>query len=270
MWIPWVWPNWWTDTDRYDKWTADQIEKWRVSVFGENTKIYLAGHSTGSYMCSVYALYYPEKLEYLILCSPVCLLTKQEFLKESGQSSIDLKSYNFGTTFLSRYCWNYMTFPDMVRALGIFGPSIFINGKKKTQMNQQRYGDLDKNLCNEMRDLWFEYIYHIHAQPKSYEDLLFAYMKPWCWPRNPILDRLVDKLQCHLLLLYADDEPKLSDPWGGRKLVKKLKEKKGWEYKVDMEMISDSSHQMFLNQPVKSCKAILLHTHDLKEMRMES
>ena len=263
VWIPWIYPNWSNNIDYYDKWTADQIEKWRLSVFDDKQKIYLMGHSTGSYMVSAYALYYPQNLDYLILCSPVCLLTEKEYLSRSGLLKIDLDAYGFGASVLSKYLWNYFTWPDIVRGLGIFGPLIFINALKATQKHYQKFGDLDKGLWSEMSDLWFRYTYDLHAQPKSYEDLLYAYMKPWCWPRKALLMRLKEKLDCNLLLMYADNEQSMCDKIGGKLLIQQLEDRKDWKCKADIEIIEDSTHQLFLNQPVQCCKAILKHTHSI-------
>ena len=249
--------------EKYDRWTAGQIEKWRVCVFGSEAKILLLGHSTGAYMASAYCLYYPKKLDYLILCSAVCILTEKQYLKIRGLKEIDHEPYGFGSMFLSKYTWNYATWPDVVRALGWFGPYIFINALKETQKHHV-FGDLDVNLSERMKDLWFTYTYHLHAQPKSYEDLLYAYMLPWCWPREPLLNRLSEKLECNLLLIYADDDMAFSDEYHGKVMLEKLKQKRNWKYKAHMEVIKGSSHQLFLNQPVDSCKAIIKYCTQLK------
>eukprot|EP01084_Bolivina_argentea_P205139 350499_1 len=262
--LPWLLPNWFPNPEKYDKWTADQIEKWRLCVFDKDEKIFLMGHSTGSYMCSVYTIHYPNKVNYLILCSPICLLAEKEYLSCSGLLQINQSEYGLPTTMLSKYFWSWWTFNDIVRGLGIFGPFIFIKFMKQTHKHHTHFGDVDEILWNKMSNLWFEYTYHLYAQPKSYEDLLYAYMKPWCWPRNPLLNRLKDKLNCNLLLIYADEESSMSDKFGGMELLKQLKELKDWKYKVNLEVINNSSHQLFLNQPVECVKAILRHTHNYK------
>merc|ERR1712154_21935 len=37
--LPWIWPNWSPNVEQFDRWTAEQIEAWRVCVFGKEAKI---------------------------------------------------------------------------------------------------------------------------------------------------------------------------------------------------------------------------------------
>ncbi len=73
------------------------------------------------------------------------------------------------------------------------------------------------------------------------------------------------KIKCNLLLIYAENEISMSDKFGGIKLINELKYANNceWNYEANLEIIKDSSHQLFLNQPIKCVKAILKHTHNI-------
>ena len=55
IWIPWIYPNWSPNIDKYEKWTAEQIENWRLTVFGDKQKIYLMG-TVQDHICVVHIL----------------------------------------------------------------------------------------------------------------------------------------------------------------------------------------------------------------------
>lgn len=55
---------------------VDSLEKWRETMKLE--KIVLVGHSLGGFLSACYALKYPERVEKLILVSPVGLPVKPD------------------------------------------------------------------------------------------------------------------------------------------------------------------------------------------------
>lgn len=62
--------------DMAEDFFVDAIHHWKVKVFKDlgipdDKKYYLAGHSLGGYLSSVYALKYENEIEKLILLSPV-------------------------------------------------------------------------------------------------------------------------------------------------------------------------------------------------------
>lgn len=65
------------DVDLAEDFFVDSIKLWKEKV-GIRSKYYLAGHSLGGYLSTVYALRYPENIEKLLLLSPVGVPEKPE------------------------------------------------------------------------------------------------------------------------------------------------------------------------------------------------
>lgn len=62
--------------DQAEHFFVESIRQWKLSLFQElgictDRKYYLAGHSLGGYLSSVYAIKYQREIEKLILLSPV-------------------------------------------------------------------------------------------------------------------------------------------------------------------------------------------------------
>jgi len=64
------------DPEENEKMFVDYLEKWRIAVGLE--KVILLGHSFGGYLCSSYAIEYPERVRHLILDDPWGLLSRTE------------------------------------------------------------------------------------------------------------------------------------------------------------------------------------------------
>jgi len=64
-------------TDMSENFFVDSLNKWKEKI-GIQEKLYLAGHSLGGYVSSVYAMRYPEDLIQLVLLSPVGIPEKPD------------------------------------------------------------------------------------------------------------------------------------------------------------------------------------------------
>lgn len=57
------------NTEIAENFFIDSLKQWKEKI-GIKGKYYLAGHSLGGYICSLYTMKYPDEIEKLILISP--------------------------------------------------------------------------------------------------------------------------------------------------------------------------------------------------------
>jgi cardiolipin-specific phospholipase len=65
---------------------VDSLEKWRKNMGME--RMVLIGHSLGGYLSACYAMKYPERVEKLVLVSPVGLPEKPADFEESIEKRV--------------------------------------------------------------------------------------------------------------------------------------------------------------------------------------
>jgi len=66
------------DLNETEEFFIQSIKAWKEKV-GITSKTYIAGHSLGGYVASIYALIYPEEVKRLLLISPGGVNGKPEF-----------------------------------------------------------------------------------------------------------------------------------------------------------------------------------------------
>ncbi|KAI9597197.1 Alpha/Beta hydrolase protein [Syncephalis fuscata] len=72
-------------TDMAEEFFIDSLERWRKTQGIE--KMTLAGHSMGGYMSTVYSLRYPERVERLVLISPVGIPEQPSETEQAGAAA---------------------------------------------------------------------------------------------------------------------------------------------------------------------------------------
>ncbi|KAL5033104.1 hypothetical protein BDV3_000120 [Batrachochytrium dendrobatidis] len=149
----------------------DSLEEWRIKMGLE--KIVLMGHSMGGYLSSAYALKYPDRVEKLLLVSPVGVPVQPPKEEVKPRTGI------FFT--LARNMWQMNITPmSIIRTFGPWGPSLV-----KTYTSR-RFENMDSAEVS----LIESYIYHISAQPGSGEFALARLLSPGAWAFSPLHNRL--------------------------------------------------------------------------------
>lgn len=147
-------PRWRTqglrDTEEF---FVENLEAWREASGLE--RMTLVGHSFGGYMSAVYALRYPERVERLVLVSPVGVPERPE---DERPALRDAPLWVKGLLKFFRWLWARGVTPQgIVRFLGPWGVNI-VNGYVRRRFNDE----VDK-------DALAPYLYHISAARGSSE-----------------------------------------------------------------------------------------------------
>jgi cardiolipin-specific phospholipase len=88
------------EVDQAEDFFINSIRQWKEQI-GLTGKYYLAGHSMGGYISTVYALRYPEDIEKLLLLSPVGVPEKpEEYNAENIAKRMDTLPKKLGTKLL--------------------------------------------------------------------------------------------------------------------------------------------------------------------------
>jgi cardiolipin-specific phospholipase len=149
------------------------IEKWRDRM--KLDKIILVGHSLGGYLSSAYALKYPDRVEKLILVSPVGVPVAPPPDDSAPKPSLfSIRSILLG---LFNASWTPMS---VVRAAGPFGHSLV------NLYTTRRFSYLGEQ---ELKD-FTNYLYQISALSGSGEFALPHLLMPGAYARRPLHGRL--------------------------------------------------------------------------------
>jgi pimeloyl-ACP methyl ester carboxylesterase len=140
----------------------DSLEELRKA---ENVKDFmLAGHSLGGYLCSKYAVKYPEEVKGLILISPVGI--PEQPAKEDRVEPHDI---DWRIRFMTRLWTLNVTPQALVRILGKRGPALVENYITKRFSNHWEGPELK---------LISDYFYHVTASPGNGEYCINALLEP--------------------------------------------------------------------------------------------
>ncbi|KAF9198025.1 hypothetical protein BGZ49_001291, partial [Haplosporangium sp. Z 27] len=232
------------------------LEEWRQIQKIE--KMVLVGHSLGGYLSVAYALKYPERVEKLILVSPVGIPENPEAQKAplppppnqqdstTGESpkapSTDPQQNPAPTSWVRKLiigAWERNITPQSVmRFTGPFGPSLVAS------YTSRRFAHLEED---EQRDL-NNYIYHISSKSGSGEYALSTILAPGAYARWPLMDRLRD-LKMPTVFLYGESD------WMDYRAAEKAR--KNMNVPTILMRIPNAGHHLYLDNPPAFDKAIL-------------
>lgn len=151
----------------------DSFEEWRSRQNGLE-KFVMVGHSLGGYLAALYALRYPERVQRLILVSPVGLPEQEaENTTVTGRRLPSLVTRIWNSNFTPQ---------GLLRGLGPLGARM-ANGYINARFASLPLPD---------RQLLGRYFYHISVAPPSGEFALAAILAPGAWAREPLHHRLPD------------------------------------------------------------------------------
>ncbi|KAF9922450.1 hypothetical protein FBU30_007421 [Linnemannia zychae] len=236
----------------------DGLEEWRQ--IQQIEKMVLVGHSLGGYLSTAYALKYPERVEKLILVSPVGIPENPEAQKSplpeppkedistgSSQSTSPASSQtapprpppSSWVRKLAIGAWERNITPQSImRFTGPFGPSLV------AAYTSRRFAHLEED---EQKDL-NNYIYHISSKSGSGEYALSTILAPGAYARWPLMDRLKD-LTMPVAFLYGESD------WMDYRAAEKAR--KSMVVPTVLMRIPNAGHHLYLDNPPAFDKAVL-------------
>ncbi|KAG0205418.1 hypothetical protein BGX28_002989 [Mortierella sp. GBA30] len=236
------------------------LEEWRQ--IQQIEKMVLVGHSLGGYLSTAYALKYPERVEKLILVSPVGIPENpeaqmaplpqppsQESQSDSENTPQVARSSQEGaprtpppsTLFrrLAMGAWERNITPQSImRFTGPFGPSLV------AAYTSRRFQHLEDD---EQRDL-NNYIYHISSKSGSGEYALATILAPGAFARWPLMDRLKD-INMPTVFIYGDVD------WMDYRAAEKAR--KNMKVPTAVWRVPNAGHHLYLDNPPEFDKAIM-------------
>lgn len=222
---------------------VDSFEAWRKELKIE--KFHLLGHSLGGYLSTVYALKHPERVEKLILASPVGIPEspflaatpeEKQIIEEQQASMNPPRASEINSRpkipFWVPYAWNnlHITPQWIVRMAGPYGPKI-INGYVT-----RRFAHL---VPEEQKDVQ-DYIYHIASLKGSGEYALSTILSFGAFARNPLINRLPD-VKVPISFVYGEID--WMDHRHAEKVLPKLK------LPSQIKVLPGVGHQLFIEKP---------------------
>ncbi|KAK9695817.1 hypothetical protein K7432_012771 [Basidiobolus ranarum] len=238
---------------------VDSLERWREKNGIE--EMTLLGHSMGGYLSAVYAMKYPNRVNKLILASPVGIpegsltpsQTKGASLSSSQAKEVppnnSPKEFNndnrrrlFIGLAVRLWSWN-VTPQSIIRFTGRFGPSLvggYVN---------RRFAFLDKEDQDDLKD----YLYHISSMSGSGEYALGTILKPGAFARKPLIDRL-HELKVPTTFLYGAVD------WMDYRHALEVRKRMNVPTKV--VVIPRAGHQLFIENPVDFDNAVIAEMTD--------
>lgn len=262
---------------------VDSMEKWRKKRQVE--KFVLVGHSLGGYLSSCYALKYPERVEKLVLVSPVGVeksifdLTHEHTESHKGAAELgpdvakeitnnpdkpttdnpvkNSSSFHVpdehgmvervpNMSRIFSYMWTYNISPfGILRTLGPVGPLISSNWS----FRRFSFTDDPKQLLT-----FHEYCYGVFSGAGSGEYALTRILAPGVLARLPLLSRMPGNLKCDSFWMYGSQDWMSKE--AGSVMVKKLNESPGLG-KADFSIVSDAGHHLYLDNPEEFNRKLL-------------
>lgn len=201
--------------DSIENFFIDSLEKWRVKR--NLDQVLMCSHSLGAYVSLLYIKKYPNVVKNLLLASPAGIIKPSTPLK------------NVPVWF--EYLWNQRVSPfSLVRNSGPFG-SLLTSG-----WSYRRFSKLSKTE----QDLLHKYTYSIFNSKGSGEYFLNDILAVGGVPKNPLVDRAEELINCDTTWIYGDDDwiPKE----GGLVFKNKIT-----NYNVDLKIVKNSGHHLYLD-----------------------
>lgn len=265
------------DVEVAENFFIDSLESWRKEK--KIDKFTLIGHSLGGYLSSCYAMKYPERVNKLVLLSPVGLETSSFDLTKNNndqKSTIKVSENDMDKApdvqeevpqdthvnlskmkkpgFLESDANGHVSVsPSIPTALKFFWKSelspftfvrkfYFLGPSVMKGWSFTRFMDLK----DEVKILkMHEYCYASFAGKGSGEYCIPRILGPSVLPYNPLLNRVPKAIQCDSLWVYGDSDWMNSS--AGATMCKKINEI--GKYKADFEIVSNAGHHLYLDNP---------------------
>merc|ERR1712093_738749 len=173
-------------TEDAENFFLESFESWRKEMGLD--QFILIGHSLGGYLSTVYALRYPERVNKLILVSPVGIPRKPDEGWDGKKKPLFIK--------VARKFWEWnFTWQGIVRAAGPKGPDLM------AKIARKRFPKEEPETVERMAT----YLYQTTALKGSGEYALNHILEPGAWARQPLCDRL-PRLQVPVSFIYGSND----------------------------------------------------------------
>ncbi|CAG8479626.1 3128_t:CDS:2 [Paraglomus occultum] len=228
--------------DEAEDFFVDSLEKWRE--IHKIKKMTLLGHSLGGYLAAVYALKYPERVERLILVSPIGI-PENPCPPGEARSPSGHRLPNWIVRL-----WNANITPQlMMRLSGPFGPSLveWYTSKRFNHLEERDQIDL------------YDYLFQISSASGSGEYALNRILSPGAHARKPLIRRL-KHLKMPTTFIYG-----LHD-WIDYRAGEEAR--KTMSVPTKLKRISNAGHHLYLDNPPEYDYAIVEEM--LEQQRVDS
>ncbi|CAM9810470.1 unnamed protein product [Ascophyllum nodosum] len=211
---------------------VESLERWREA--NGLDKMILCGHSLGGYLGVAYAEKYPQRLERLVLISPV------GFPDQPENADAVLEQRPFAQRNLMKFLrWGWkrgITPGDVVRTLGPLGQRMMMS-----YATRRFLADFDREALG-------HYLYHnMAATDGSGERALGHVLKPGAWAFSPLryrLPKIDPSISVHFI--YGENDWMFST---ASQELKEAADSSGTGQKISVARVPEAGHQMFLDNP---------------------
>eukprot|EP00347_Sterkiella_histriomuscorum_P015810 403355599 len=217
---------------------VNSIRQWKLKLFEElgikkEQKYYLAGHSLGGYLSSVYALKYQEEIIKLILLSPVGIPEKpQDFDYNNVAKRFDSVQKRIGAKVVLMLWDRSFTPFQVLRYGGSYGTHTFL----KFYINKRMKCLQTVEEIQEVKN----YLHQIFLRPASGEYALNTILSVGSWARRPLYCRL-PQIKVPICFMYGSID--WMDPTAAKLLIK--------DKQIDATYytIENADHHLYMDNP---------------------
>jgi len=216
---------------------VESLEAWRQAQ--DIDKMILAGHSMGGYLSVAYCEKYPERVERLVLLSPVGIPEQTNEKNEKRKERIRSSSFSRRTMF---------SFYKVLFGRGHTPGSIsrtFPNTRVKNMVSSYVEKRLPAITDPEEQEAVADYLYCNSALPGSGEFALKYLLDPFGMARNPLMRRIPLLKVPQVTFLYGSDD--WMDSSGGLDTQKFCEQMDSPTPKIDVYEVSNAGHLLMLD-----------------------
>jgi len=220
-----------------EDWHVESLEKWREAQGFK--KMNLCGHSLGAYMATVYALKYPEKVNKLVLLSPVGL-------PEGKAPSLENAKINPVGRFLLRTGTNLWkkgyTPHEIINKSGHTGVWLIRNYVEKRFSYIKDRTEQDDEFFTKFEP----YLYNSFYGCSSGFACLNLILSPGAWAHAPLINR-IGKLKVPVDFVYGQYDWMSVD--AAQQAANLLRSEPGYHYKPSVAVVPGCGHQLAIVNP---------------------
>jgi cardiolipin-specific phospholipase len=219
---------------------VESLEAWRQAE--DIDKMILAGHSMGGYLSVAYCEKYPERVERLVLLSPVGIPEQDNAGIEKRKEMIRSSSFSRRTMF---------SFYQALFGRGLLTPSSVSRLLPQTRVKNMVCSYVEKRLPAitdpEEQQAVADYLHCNSALPGSGEFALKYLLDPFGMARNPLMRRIPLLKVPQVTFLYGSDD--WMDSSGGldtKKFCEQM-DSPSKKPKIDVYEVSNAGHLLMLD-----------------------
>jgi cardiolipin-specific phospholipase len=219
---------------------VESLEAWRQAQ--DIDKMILAGHSMGGYLSVAYCEKYPERVERLVLLSPVGIPEQDNERTVKAQEMIRNSSFSRRTMF---------SFYGVLFGRGHTPGSMsrmFPQTRVKNMVTSYVENRLPAITDPEEQQAVADYLYCNSALPGSGEFALKFLLNPFAMARNPLIRRIPLLKVPQVTFLYGSND--WMDSSGGldtKKFCEQITDSQSTTPKIDVYEVSNAGHLLMLD-----------------------